>query len=121
VEAQLAAALAHPGVLIGSRYTREGGARPRELAWHNGMSAAQLLTQRLRETTLAQPTWAMAPATFAAGGRYAEDAPHNAEDLQFFYAHINRGGALVRIDEPLLMYRHVRDVSAQSLASAHTR
>ena len=106
VEALLAASAAHPGALLGSRYWREGCARPREHAWHNGMSDAQLFSQRLRETTLAQPTWAMTRATLAAGGGYAEDAPNNAEDLQFFYAHLARGAPLHREPEALLMYRH---------------
>ncbi len=106
MEALLAASAAHPGALLGSRYWREGCARPREHAWHNGMSDAQLFSQRLRETTLAQPTWAMTRATLAAGGGYAEDAPNNAEDLQFFYAHLARGAPLHREPEALLMYRH---------------
>jgi hypothetical protein len=117
VASLLAASAAHPEALLGSRYWREGGARPRELAWHNGMSQAQLVTQRLRETTLAQPTWAMTPAVFAAGGGYAEDAPNNAEDLQFFYAHLARGAPLLRLDAPLLMYRHV-DARAPRATSA---
>jgi hypothetical protein len=75
------------------------------MAWHNGMSDAQLYLQRLRETTLAQPTWAMTRETFAAAGAYNEDAPHNAEDLQFFYAHLARGGTLHRVPEPLIIYR----------------
>lgn len=107
VEALLAASAEHPGALLGSCYSREGNGRPRDMAWHNGMSDAQLYLQRLRETTLAQPTWAMTPATFAAAGAYNEDAPHNAEDLQFFYAHLARGGTLHRVPEPLIMYRCV--------------
>jgi hypothetical protein len=107
VEALLAASAAHPGALLGSRYWRDGDGRPRCMAWHNGMSDAQLYTQRLRETTLAQPTWAMTPAVFAAVGAYNEDAPNNAEDLQFFYAHLARGGTLHRVAEPLVMYRRV--------------
>lgn len=107
LELLLAASVAHPGALLGSRYWREGDGRPRDMAWHNGMSDAQLYTQRLRETTLAQPTWAMTPATFVGGAGYNEDAPNNAEDLQFFYAHLARGGTLHRVPEPLLMYRCV--------------
>ena len=105
VEALLEASLRHPDALLGSCYSREGNGRPRDMAWHNGMSDAQLFLQRLRETTLAQPTWAMTLETFAAAGAYNEDAPHNAEDLQFFYAHLARGGTLHRVPEPLIMYR----------------
>ena len=94
-------------MLLGSRYWREGGARPRDAAWHNGMSAAQLHTQRLRETTLAQPTWALTHAAFAAAGGYNEEGPNNAEDLQLFYAHLAAGGVLHRVDELLVMYRRV--------------
>jgi len=115
VEALLAASAAHPGALLGSRYWRDGDGRPRCMAWHNGMSDAQLYTQRLRETTLAQPTWAMTPATFAAVGTYNEDAPNNAEDLQFFYAHLARGGTLHRVAEPLVMYRRVLARACQRL------
>ena len=126
VEALLAASASHPGALLGSRYWREGGGRPRDMAWHNGMSDKQLYTQRLRETTLAQPTWAMTPATFAAAGGYNEDAPYNAEDLQFFYAHLARGGTLHRVPEPLVMYRRVscslvsRSCSAYAARRRHT-
>ena len=120
VEALLAASAAHPGALLGSRYWREGDGRPRDMAWHNGMSDAQLYTQRLRETTLAQPTWALAPSTFAAVGAYNEDAPNNAEDLQFFYAHLARGGTLHRVDEPLVMYRRVRCCFCNDACSSAT-
>ena len=106
-EALLSASRAStPLTLLGSRYWREGGGRPRDLAWHNGMSQAQLVSQRLRETTLAIPTWAFTRELFDSVGGFAEAAPNEAEDLLFFYAHLRRGGALHRCDGELLMYRH---------------
>lgn len=95
-----------PLTLLGSRYWREGGGRPRDLAWHNGMSQAQLVTQRLRETTLAIPTWAFTRELYERAGRFVEAAPNEAEDLLLFYAHLRLGGALHRCDAALLMYRH---------------
>lgn len=51
-------------------------------------------------------------------------APHHglsgvpqAEDLIFFYAHLNRGGTLYCVDEPLLMYRRAHGAHA-SLATS---
>ena len=109
-ELLLAASRAQPdGALLGSRYSRDGCGRPRDMAWHNGMSVEQLTHQRLRETTLAIPTWAFSSAAWRAVGGFAEDAPNNAEDLLFFYAHLARGGALYRAEQPLVMYRHSAD------------
>jgi len=106
-EVLLAAAASQPsGTLLGSRYWREGGGRPRDLAWHNGLSERQLVTQRLRETTLAVPTWALSRATWEAVGGFDGGAANNAEDLLFFYAHLRRGGALHRCEQALVMYRH---------------
>lgn len=104
----LAASAQHPNALLGSRYWRPPGCgRPRDLAWHNGMTQAQLATQALRETTLAAPTWAFNRETLLrAGGAFDAAGPHNAEDLMFFYAHLNNGGGLVRLDRPLVHYRH---------------
>lgn len=78
IEAQLAAALARPGCLVGSRYTRDTESRPRDTWWHNHMTQEQLFTQRLRETTLAQPTWFCERAVFDAVGGYVQNKPHEA-------------------------------------------
>jgi len=103
-----AAALNSPRCLYGSRYSREGEGRPRELAWHNGLTPQQLVWQRLRDTTLAQPTWAVRRTWFDALGGYAEAAPNEGEDLLFFYKHLARGGELQRLEAALVMYRHTQ-------------
>ena len=67
------------------------------------------------------PTWAFTRAVYEAAGRFAEDSPNSAsrwaphcrihassdaEDLIFFYAHLNLGRPLWRVDDALLHYRH---------------
>lgn len=115
VSRQLAEARAHPGALVGCRVHRPGGDTPRYVAWLNGMSQAQLVTQRLRETTLAMPTWFCARAVVDRAGGFAEARPNEAEDLMMLYAHVAGGGDLRRVDgPPLLMYRyHAASVTGQ--------
>lgn len=95
-----------PDTLLGSLYARHSDDRPRETAWHASLSQEQLVLQRLREVTLPLPTWAVGPSTFAATGGFHEDGPYNAEDFHWFLAHLRRGGAVRRVDVPLLEYRH---------------
>lgn len=58
VELQLAAAMAHPGAIVGSCFRRAPeDATPRYTAWCNSSTPEQLVHERFRESTLAQPTW----------------------------------------------------------------
>ena len=76
VAAQLAAARAAPGALVGGRVLRDPpDATPVYAGWANAMSRAELVTHAWRECTLLQPTWFLARATFAALGGYDEAPP----------------------------------------------
>ena len=122
VERQLAAARARPHALVGSRFLREpADATERYSRWCNALSPEQLLWQRFRELPLIQPTWFLARELFDAVGGYAEPGSDSAccqgdrvlaEDLDFFYRHLDRVrpehrlGALHVVDAPLVTYRH---------------
>lgn len=112
LERQLAAltdgwrrAAPHNDLIVGSAFLRlPRGSTPRYTAWHNGLrQPEQLHSQLFREATVAQPTWCVALACFDAVGRY--DARERCEDLDFLYRHVARGGRLLRLDEPLTLYR----------------
>jgi ribonuclease P protein subunit RPP14 len=91
-------------VICGSCFERiPAGSTPRYTAWHNSLRADQLTAQMFRETTVAQPTWAMSLQLFDNVGAY--DAREQCEDLDFLYRHVARGGRLLRIDESLTLYR----------------
>lgn len=105
VRLQLEHAAAFPGALVGCLFAREpADATPRYAAWCNGLSDADLMDQRFRECTIIQPTWFLSRASFDAAGGY--DEAGLAEDLKFFYAHIERGGSLALVRRVLLVYRH---------------
>lgn len=76
IELQIAAAQERPGCLVGCRYVRDGDCRPRDTYWHNNMTQEQLFTQRLRETTIVQPTWFCERAVFDAVGGYPQNCPY---------------------------------------------
>ena len=95
IEAQLLAAAARPGALVGARVSREPeGSTARYVAWANEMSEEELLLHRFRECTLLMPTWFMARGTFVRGGGFREE---KCEDLLFLHAHVARGGSLHRV------------------------
>jgi len=105
IEAQLLAAAARPGALVGARVSREPeGSTARYVAWANEMSEEELLLHRFRECTLLMPTWFMARGTFVRGGGFREE---KCEDLLFLHAHVARGGSLHRVGgSPLVVYRY---------------
>ena len=117
IEAQLLAAAARPGALVGARVSREPeGSTARYVAWANEMSEEELLLHRFRECTLLMPTWFMARGTFVRGGGFREE---KCEDLLFLLAHAGRGGALHRVDgEPLVLYRWHADAATHSIPRA---
>ena len=61
------------------------------------MTQDELYTHRFRENTLIQPTFFMSRAVWTRAGPYEEGEP--AEDLKFFYRHLESGGELHRVDE----------------------
>lgn len=122
VELQLATARRNPRAIVGSRFTRiPEGSTPRYTRWCNGLTPHELMTHRFRELTVVQPTWFVARSVFEEVGGYAASV---AEDLIFFFRHIEqwlaahnmsgpelcgreeRPPPLVRLDESLVTYRY---------------
>jgi glycosyltransferase involved in cell wall biosynthesis len=93
-------------LLCGTRFERIPiDATPRYTAWHNELEQPNALhAQMFRETTVAQPTWALTLARFDALGGYS--VRERCEDLDLLYRHVERGGRLVRVDEVLTRYRY---------------
>jgi hypothetical protein len=93
--------------LIGTNFTRvPADSTSRYASWLNGLTHDQLLSHRLRDLTIIQPTWLMPRAVFDRVGGYVEDGRGVPEDLIFFYKHIEMGGAICKVDQPLLIYRY---------------
>ena len=103
----LAAPAGAAPLLVGCGFTREpADATPRYTAWANGLSDAQLHTHCLRELTVLHPCWFCHRSVFERLGGLREDGRGFPEDLHFFYEHLRSGGALARVPEPLLVWRH---------------
>jgi len=104
VELQVDAVLEHPQAIVGCKFRRvPEGSTSRYSAWLNGLSHEGLRLQRLREVTLIAPTWAMRREVVQSCGGFQIG---KAEDLAFFYKHIEAGKPLFRVDEELLVYRY---------------
>jgi len=100
---QLAAAQAHPKAIVGSRVFRiPADAQPRWTEWYNGLNETQLMLQRFKEVTVINPTWFMDRRVFVSAGGYNESFPFFPEDMALFYAHIERGGPILRLPEDCL-------------------
>lgn len=70
------------------------------------MTEEELYFHRFREMTLLHPTLFYSRKNFLELGGYANT---KAEDLILFYAHLARGGELIRVNEMLLTYRYRED------------
>eukprot|EP00434_Breviolum_minutum_P035743 symbB.v1.2.031650.t1/scaffold3695.1/size51858/1 len=91
--------------LLGSGFVRmPEDATPRYTQWLNEMTDEQLTSQRFREVTLLHPTWMYHREIWERVGGYTEDTSVG-EDIVFFHRHLETGGLLKRVKEPLLHYR----------------
>jgi len=116
VELQLQAALQHPDSIVGSKFSRTPkGSTKRYQRWCNTLTQDQLFCHRFREVTVIQPTWFMSKKTFEKVGAYDETYPGCPEDLIFFYAHLERGGSLHKVDQKLLVYRYHIESTCQAI------
>ncbi|CAM9496874.1 unnamed protein product, partial [Choristocarpus tenellus] len=107
VEVQLEASRRRPGTLVGSRFTRTPEeSTPYYTKWINGLSDERLLLEQYRECTIICPTWFYPRSCFEAIGGFMEDR-NNPEDLTFFNSHLDIGGGLHKVEETLVVYRHV--------------
>ncbi|CAL1168677.1 unnamed protein product [Cladocopium goreaui] len=91
--------------IVGSGFLRmPQDATPRYTQWLNEMTEHQLMAQRFREVTLLHPTWMYHRKIWERVGGYTEDTSVG-EDIVFFHKHLETGGLLRRVREPLLRYR----------------
>mmetsp|Transcript_7482 Transcript_7482/g.30961 ORF Transcript_7482/g.30961 Transcript_7482/m.30961 type:complete len:239 (-) Transcript_7482:100-816(-) len=73
-----------------------------------------------RECTLAQPTWCFHRDVWLHAGGYDESF-RRCDDLRFFYRHVAAGGALLRIDDDLVLYRYSGGGCSSSLTAQTPR
>eukprot|EP00033_Pygsuia_biforma_P003599 GCRY01003941.1.p1 GENE.GCRY01003941.1~~GCRY01003941.1.p1 ORF type:complete len:427 (-),score=37.01 GCRY01003941.1:357-1445(-) len=105
ISKQLEIAQKDPKLLVGSNHSRiPAGSTPLYTKWLNSLTPETLMSDRFREVTLLQPTWFLSREQFDFVGGYSVEL---AEDLRFFYQHLEAGGTLAKVDEDLLVYRFV--------------
>jgi len=94
--------------LLGSRFTRDPpDATMRYANWANALPQSRLRLECFREVTLLQPTWFFHRALWRSCGGYDEGV-RLCDDLHFFYRHVlEQKGGLLRVDESLVVYRHL--------------
>jgi glycosyltransferase involved in cell wall biosynthesis len=92
-----------PGTLVGSNFVRiPSDSTPFYTLWCNSLSQRGIFLEQYRECTLICPTWGYSRQLFDDLNGYMEA---KAEDLDFFLRHLERGGDLVKVEQPLVYYR----------------
>lgn len=97
--------------LIGSKVTRTPiNSTPRFVRWANTLESLQLKQQIYLSygPTILMPTWFCHRSVYDNVGGFVETGQGTPEDLIFFYAHIDRGGELHRVDKELVNYTYHR-------------
>lgn len=87
--------------------------------WLNTLDAEGLYAHRYRECTVICPSWFMHRSVYDRAGPFKEappGEPHPPEDLIFYHEHLDAGGELLKVPEPLVCYRYVPN-SMSSLMS----
>uniref|UniRef100_A0A336LKZ0 CSON013667 protein n=1 Tax=Culicoides sonorensis TaxID=179676 RepID=A0A336LKZ0_CULSO len=106
--------------IIGSKFIRNPkDSTHRFTKWANNLPPDKLSVQIYTShgPTLIMPTWFMHRNVFDLVGGFAEDGKGTPEDLIFFYNHLNLGGQLFRIEEPLLEYTYHSEATSFSVKS----
>ena len=93
--------------LLGAGVVRPGNATPRYTEWANSLDDQGVMAHAFRECTLLQPTWFCHASVFARVGGYDEEGL--AEDLKFFYAALEAGVLLAKIDHVCVVYHYSQD------------
>ncbi|RWS21838.1 UDP-GlcNAc:betaGal beta-1:3-N-acetylglucosaminyltransferase-like protein 1 [Leptotrombidium deliense] len=96
-------------LLIGSRFHRiPEDSTKRFTEWANNLTQAQLYTNIYTShgPSLIMPTWFCSRNVFNRINGFDESGKGAAEDLIFFYKHLDCGGELMKVDEDLLLYRY---------------
>mmetsp|Transcript_13243 Transcript_13243/g.21567 ORF Transcript_13243/g.21567 Transcript_13243/m.21567 type:complete len:406 (+) Transcript_13243:1108-2325(+) len=113
IEDQLEACRRFPHSIVGSLFVRiPEDATVRYSRWCNEMSDIDRFHQRFRELTIVQPTWFIKRHVWQRVGGYPSSL---AEDLRFFYRHLEWCNAneipqeeqLFVVKKPLIQYRHL--------------
>lgn len=95
--------------LTGSKIFRQPlNSTPRLVRWANNLTNSQLKLQVYTSNgpTLLMPTWFCHRSVYDRVGGFVETGSGTPEDLIFFYAHIDAGGDLHRVDDTLLIYTY---------------
>eukprot|EP00808_Paulinella_micropora_P021791 g56477.t1 len=94
--------------IVGSNFVRTPpNSTPRYTDWLNSLTDEQVLLHQYREVSMIQPTWLFHRDVFNTVGGYDQSGPGAPEDLIFFYEHLQKGGKLHKIPQPLVTYRYV--------------
>ncbi|XP_065645073.1 queuosine-tRNA galactosyltransferase-like [Hydra vulgaris] len=96
-------------LLVGSQYIRTPEcSTKRYTLWSNSLTDDQLYCQIYTSfgPTIINPTWFCSRKVIENAGPFLERVKGFPEDLEFFYRHLLRGGRLVKINQPLLIYRY---------------
>lgn len=120
IREQYKAALQYPDALIGSGFRRiPSDSTPILTKWGNSLTERQLYAQIYTSfgPTLAMPTWFCGRSVYLrVRGGFDERGKGIPEDLIFFYQHLDGGGTLFRVPEPLLLYRFHAGATTHSVS-----
>ncbi|XP_049872208.1 UDP-GlcNAc:betaGal beta-1,3-N-acetylglucosaminyltransferase-like protein 1 [Pectinophora gossypiella] len=95
--------------LIGSKILRHPAeSTPRLVRWANNLSTEQLTLQIYTSNgpTILMPTWFCHRSVYDRVGGFVETGCGTPEDLIFFYAHLDAGGDVFRVNEELVIYTY---------------
>ncbi|XP_069962866.1 queuosine-tRNA galactosyltransferase isoform X2 [Bactrocera oleae] len=110
IEQQYLLARANKDALIGCKFVRTPpNSTCRFTRWANELDATKLPLQiyTANGPTVIMPTWLCHRRVYERiPGGFCEHGRGTPEDLIFFYAHLDRGGRVLRINECLLLYRY---------------
>lgn len=115
---QYEAAKSNRNAIIGSRISRvPENSTPRLVHWANNLTPSQLKLQIYTSNgpTLLMPTWFCHRSVYDKIGGFDESGPGTPEDLIFFYAHLDIGGDLHRVDQKLVIYTYHEDAATFSV------
>ncbi|XP_039951111.1 UDP-GlcNAc:betaGal beta-1,3-N-acetylglucosaminyltransferase-like protein 1 [Bactrocera tryoni] len=110
VQQQYLLARANKDALIGCKFVRTPpNSTCRFTRWANELDATKLPLQiyTANGPTVIMPTWLCHRRVYERiPGGFCERGRGTPEDLIFFFAHLDRGGRVLRINECLLLYRY---------------
>ncbi|XP_041980827.1 UDP-GlcNAc:betaGal beta-1,3-N-acetylglucosaminyltransferase-like protein 1 [Aricia agestis] len=115
---QWEAAKLNKSAIIGCQVIRDPqNSTPRFVKWANNIKPEQLTKQIYLSygPTILMPTWFCHRSVFEKIGGFDESGRGTPEDLIFFYAHIDIGGKLIRLNQELLIYTYHKNATTFSV------